>query len=119
VLKEAQSMINGIGRRYHRKTEEGRDMYRLVVFTPPRVKEMVELVKPFVRVKAEDLKCLDEAVDKILELRGTGTKVKWTVEAQKEFIELAQKSRALRGSSRKIRGRPRKSPEVPTLESER
>ncbi len=115
VLKEIHNIIDGKGSIYRQKREEGKDLYRLVVYTPPEVKEMVELIKPFVRVKAEELRSLGEATDLILKLRGSGTKVRWTENAQQEFIRLAKKSRRLRGSSGKPKGRPRKSREAPAL----
>lgn len=115
VLKEIHNIIDGKGRIYCQKRKQGKDLYRLVVYTPPEVKEIVGLIKPFVRVKSEELKNLGEATDLILKLRGSGTKVRWTENAQEEFIRLAKKSRTLRGSSGSPRGRPRKRREVATL----
>jgi hypothetical protein len=114
VLTEILS-IYGKGRIYHQKSERHRDMYRFVVHTPPDVKEIVELVKPYARIKLEQLKNLGEAAELILNLRGTSKRVRWTEKAQREFIGLAKKCRALRGSSGGPKGRPRKRSEVATL----
>lgn len=108
--------IFGKGRIYHQKSEHHRDMYRFVVHTPPDVKEIVELVKPHSRIKQEQLENLEEAAELILKLRGTGKRVRWTEKAQRDFIVLAKKCRALRGSSGGHKGRPRKSSEVATLQ---
>jgi len=102
VLKEVR-FLGGKGGIYTRET-----LHTFRIYKPSDVIEMIEIIKPYIRVKKQDLKNLENAARFILKVRGSDKRHRWTEEEKKKFQEFADQSKALKGGGR--RGRPRTHP---------
>jgi len=75
---------------------------------PADIIKITETIKPYVKIKKQDLKNLQNAAKFILEVRGSSKRHKWTAEEKKEFLRFVETCKALKGSGK--RGRPRVHP---------
>jgi hypothetical protein len=100
ILKEARFLC-GKGGIHSQETAN-----TLRICKPSDVIEVVELIRPYIRVKKEDLQNLEDAAKFILKVRGPEKRHRWTEEEEREFEEFAKTSRALKGAGK--RGRPGK-----------
>lgn len=74
---------------------------------PRVIIEIIEMLKPYVRIRVQSLENLGTAAGFILKVRGPNRRHTWTEEEKNKFKELAKMSRALKGGGKK--GRPRKN----------
>ena len=102
VLKDILSLL-GKGGIYRQ-----RNVYSFRSHNPTDVLKIIGVIKPYVKVKRQDLKNLEDAAEFILQVRETSKRHRWTEEEKTEFLKFAEKSKALKGSGK--RGRPRKYP---------
>jgi len=102
VLRDVRLSV-GKGGIYHQK-----NVYSFRSTKPTDIIKIIGLIKPYVRVKKQDLKNLEDAAKFVLEVRGAKKRHKWTEEEKKKFLEFVDQSKALKGSGK--RGPPRKYP---------
>ena len=102
VLQEVR-FLSGNGGIYKQKTS-----YTFRVCKTSDVIEIIETIKPYIRVKKQDLQNLESAARFIMKLRGLSTRHTWTEEETKKFQEYVWQSKAMKVGGR--RGRPRKHP---------
>jgi len=100
VLRDIRLLV-GKGGIYHQK-----NVYSFRSGKPTDVIKIIGLIRPYVRVKKQDLKNLEDAAKFVLEVRGAKKRHKWTEEEKKKFLEFVDQSKALKGGGR--RGRHRK-----------
>jgi len=100
ILKEFLLLI-GKGGLYTQK-----NIHTIRITQASEIIEMIEIIKPYIRVKKHDLRNLENAARFILKLRGSSKKHTWTDEETKKFQEFADQSKALKGGGKR-RGRPR------------
>ena len=84
----------------------GKGVFSFRTGDPSDILGIIEVIKPYVKIKKQSLENLGKAAEFILEIRGTNRRHSWTEEEKNKFKELARMSRALKGAGN--RGRPRR-----------
>ncbi len=99
VLKDVLSLL-GKGGIYLQK-----NVYNFRIKNPTDAIKLIEIIKPYVKIKKQDLENLENAAKFILQVRGASKRHRWTEEEKKKFHKFADQSKALKGAGKRGRSR--------------